>query len=76
MPGAKAEDAARQQQQQEPGMDTWEAFMLLLAVLAVLLLIGGLMVRPPARSSGCDLVSRCPQPIANFVDGLLTLFLP
>ncbi|OIW28081.1 farnesyl-diphosphate farnesyl transferase [Coniochaeta ligniaria NRRL 30616] len=46
--------AAANAPQQEPGMDTKEAVFLMLAVVGVLLLVGGLMVRclrfPPGRA--------------------------
>ena len=46
--------AAKQPQEQEPGMDFGEAAILMLSVVAVLLLVGGLMVRflPTLRFSG------------------------
>jgi farnesyl-diphosphate farnesyltransferase len=37
--------AAKQPRQEEPGMDTWEAFLLMFSVIAVLFAVGGLMVR-------------------------------
>lgn len=69
MPGANVAKAARQ----DPGMDNREAVILLLAVLAVLLTMGGLMVRPPTR--GID-GPRQPMCMNSTLGLLLTRWLP